>query len=150
MIIKSPAFKEGELIPLRFTCDGDDVNPLLELREVPKSAKTLVLIVDDPDATSGNGWDHWLLWNINPKTQYIAEDSVPPGAIEGKTSFGEHHYGGPCPPYGHAPHRYRFTLYALDTVLEIDPLSGKVEIEKAMERHVIETASLTGLYARAQ
>lgn len=148
MIIKSPAFKNGETIPKHFTCDGDDVNPLFEIRDVPKGAISLVLIVDDPDATSGEVWDHWLLWNINPKTQYIAEDSVPHGAEEGTTSFGERHYGGPCPPHGKSPHHYRFTLYALDISLEIPEESGKGSLLSAMEGHIVEQTELVGLYGR--
>lgn len=148
MIIKSPAFKNGEVIPKHFTCDGDDVNPLFEIRDIPSGAVSLAFIVDDPDATSGGVWDHWLLWNISPKTQYIAEDSVPPDAVEGTTSFGEKHYGGPCPPHGKSPHRYRFTLYALDTLLSLSEESGRSELLSAMEGHILAETELMGLYGR--
>jgi Raf kinase inhibitor-like YbhB/YbcL family protein len=148
MILKSPAWKDGGTIPARFTCEGDDVNPLFEIRETPREAKSLALIVDDPDATSGDIWDHWVVWNINPKTQYIAEDSVPPGAVEGRTSFGENKYGGPCPPIGKAPHHYRFKLFALDTELQLPETAGRKEVEAAAEGHILERAEITGTFGR--
>jgi Raf kinase inhibitor-like YbhB/YbcL family protein len=148
MILKSSAFKPGEFIPPKFTCDGEDVNPLLEIRDVPADAKSLALIVDDPDATRGTTWVHWLLWNIDPRTQYISEDSVPFGAILGKTDFGYLRYGGPCPPRGSKPHRYMFKLYALDKMLDLPEGSTKADLERAMAGHILAEASLVGLYGR--
>ncbi len=147
-VIKSSAFKPNGLIPAKFTCDGDDVNPLLEIREIPEITKSLALIVEDPDATWGKIWDHWILWNIDPKTQYISEDSIPFGATLGKTSFSKLRYSGPCPPEGNEPHRYVFTLYALDTILKISEGSNKETLKRAMESHVIAEATLIGLYGR--
>jgi len=146
--IKSSAFKDGEFIPLRFTGDGEDVNPLLEIKNTPQNAKSLALIFDDPDATGGDIWTHWVLWNINPQTQYIAEDSVPEGAITGINSWGKNSYGGPYPPKGSKPHRYFFRLYALDTVLNLPPSSNANDLRKAMEGHILDETTLMGLYSR--
>ena len=148
LVLKSSAFKEGEFIPKKFTCDGEDINPFLEIKGVPENAKSLVLIMDDPDATRGATWDHWLVFNIDPKTQYIDESSVPAHAIQGNNSWPKAEYGGPCPPKGSKPHRYMFKLYALDTVLDLPSGAGKVEIEKAMEGHILEQTVLIGLYER--
>ena len=145
MRIKSSAFKHTETIPSKYTCDGDDINPPLKIEEVPEEAKSLVLIVDDPDAPVGI-WTHWTVWNINPKIEKIEEDSVPEGAVEGMTNFGSTGYGGPCPPGGE--HRYFFKLYALDSKLELDPLTEADELEEAMDKHIIEKAELVGLYER--
>lgn len=148
MKIKSSSFKDGELIPKKYTCDGDDVNPLLEIRHIPETAKSLALIIDDPDATRGVPWDHWLIWNIPPKTQYIQEDVIPSGAVQGAGSGGKVKYMGPCPPNGKDPHRYVFSLYALDTLLEIPEGSPKADLLRAMEGHIIAKAELTGRYGR--
>lgn len=147
MEIKSSAFKNNENIPSKYTCDGEDINPLLEILGVPEEAKSLVLIVDDPDAPGGI-WNHWTLWNIDPRTQYIYEDSVPGNALEGKTSFGRVGWGGPCPPKGDKPHRYIFTVYALDTELNLPEGAEKEELEEAMKGHIIDKASIIGLYGR--
>ncbi len=146
--LKCSAFKNNEFIPSFFTCDGQDVNPLLEIKNPPENTKSFVLIVDDPDATGGKTWDHWLLFNIPPKTQYINQNSVPIGALQGKNSWGKIKYGGPCPPKGSRPHRYFFKLYALDTMLDLEEGATKEEIEKAMADHIIEETFLIGLYVR--
>ena len=148
MILKSSAFKPNESIPPKFTCDGDNVSPLMELREVPALTKSLVLIMDDPDATGGVTWDHWLLYNIDPKTQYIDEDSIPFGARRGKNGWGNAKYGGPCPPKNSKPHRYMFKLYALDVALNLAEGTAKAELEKAMEGHILDQTTLIGLYQR--
>ncbi len=148
LTIKSSAFKNNETIPAKYTCDGENVNPLLEILNVPKEAKSLALIMDDPDATGGVTWDHWLVWNIDPQTNYIEEDNLPQGAIEGKTSFGKTGYGGPCPPKGSKPHRYMFKVYALDIRLGLMEGEGKTELTKAMEGHVLAEGLLIGLYSR--
>jgi Raf kinase inhibitor-like YbhB/YbcL family protein len=142
MRISSPAFKHNELIPVKYTCDGDDVNPPLIIEEVPRGAESLVLIVDDPDAPMGT-WVHWVVWNI-PLTEKIGEDSVP--GTEGVNNFGKHSYGGPCPPSG--THRYFFKVYALDTKLDIKKDSRKKDVENAMEGHIIDKAEIIGLYKR--
>lgn len=146
--LKSSAFKDSDLIPSKHTCDGENVNPLLEIQGTPEGTKSLALIVDDPDATGGVTWDHWLLWNIDPRTQYISEDTLPSGAVQGKNSFSKIKYGGPCPPKGTAPHRYMFKLYALDTILDLSEGEEKQALEEAMLGHILDETILTGFYGR--
>ncbi len=145
MKISSPAFENQQNILVKYTCDGANLNPPLEISGVPENAQSLVLIVDDPDAPSGT-WTHWTLWNIDPQIAGIDENSFPPGAVQGKTSFGKSGWGGPCPPSG--THRYFFKLFALDAKLD---LTGSVSVENlqaAMNPHIIESAELVGLYGR--
>jgi Raf kinase inhibitor-like YbhB/YbcL family protein len=143
--ITSPAFRNGELIPLKFTCDGADVNPALIIGNVPPEAKSLALIMDDPDAPGGM-WVHWVVWNIDPKTREIGENSVPRGAMQGINDFRKTPYGGPCPPSG--THRYFFKLYALDVLLDLGSGTTKGALEKAMKGHVLVQAELLGRYKR--
>jgi Raf kinase inhibitor-like YbhB/YbcL family protein len=143
--ISSNAFENNGGIPLKFTCDGMDINPPLAIQGVPAGAKSLALIVDDPDAPRGM-WVHWVVWNIDPKITDIREDSVPKGALQGMNDFRKHDYGGPCPPSG--THRYFFKLYALDTQLNIGPNSEKTSLEKAMQGHIISQAQIMGTYKR--
>lgn len=145
MTISSPAFRENTRIPSKYTCDGENISPPLSIGSVPEGTKSLVLINDDPDAPVGL-WVHWLLWNVDPGTTEIAQNSVPTGASEGTTSWGRTGYGGPCPPSGE--HRYFFKLYALDTRLELPPSTDKKRLEAAMEGHVLDSAELIGLYSR--
>ncbi len=145
MKLQSPAFENNKSIPPKYTCDGDDISPPLLISEVPKEAKSLVLIVDDPDAPGGD-WVHWVIWNIPPATQKIEEDSTPQGSSEGLTDFRHPGWGGPCPPSGE--HRYRFKLYALDSELKQDYSYGKKQIQKNMEGHILDYAELVGLYQR--
>jgi Raf kinase inhibitor-like YbhB/YbcL family protein len=145
MKIESPAFENNQPIPSKYTCDGEDVNPPLKISDVPEDAKSLVLIVDDPDAPLGT-FTHWIVWNIDPKTNFIEENSVPVGAIVGVNDFGKNSYGGPCPPSG--THHYHFKLYALDTTLNLDKDSKKNDLEKAMENHILEKAEIIGIYKR--
>lgn len=146
MQIISPAFSSNGDIPQKYTCEGQGVNPTLLFKDVPEQAKTLVLIVDDPDASTTT-WVHWLVWNIDVETKGIAENSVPPEAIEGVTDFGQKGYGAPCPPTGR--HGYVFKLYALDTKLNISSFSDKPVLEKAMEGYVLAKAELIGFYKKA-
>lgn len=146
MKITSPVFKNNENIPAKYTCDGENVNPPLEISEVPEGAKSLVLIVDDPDATRGYTWLHWTVWNILPDTKEIAENSVPVGAAEGKTDFGKPGWRGPCPPIGR--HRYFFKLFALDVILDLSHGASLNELQKAMEGHILDKTELIGLYSR--
>ncbi len=143
--IASPVFAHNGFIPARYTCDGNDINPPLEITRVPAEAKSLALIVDDPDAPVGM-WVHWVMWNIDPQTREIAEDSVPHEALQGKNDWKRNSYGGPCPPSG--VHRYFFKLYALDTKLNLGAGTTKKELEKAMQGHVLANAELIGLYKR--
>ena len=142
--VESPAFENNKFIPAKYTCDRDDVNPPLVIKGIPEEAKTLVLIVDDPDAPMGT-WNHWIVWNI-PPTGKIEENTVP--GIEGVNTARKVSYGGPCPPYG--THRYFFIVYALDTKLSLNPDSKKKEVEKKMETHILATGELVGLYRRPQ
>ena len=142
--VESHAFENNKLIPAKYTCDGDDVNPPLIIEGIPEEAKTLALIVDDPDAPMGT-WDHWIVWNI-PPTGKIEENTVP--GTEGMNTARKHSYGGPCPPYG--THRYFFKIYALDTKLTLNPDSKKKDVEKAMESHILAKGELVGLYRRSR
>ena len=156
MIILSPAFKEGDRIPAKFTCEGGDINPELHIQGVPDNAKSLALIMDDPDAPVGT-WLHWTVWNINLKTAVIKEESVPPGSVEGITSSKDIGYGGPCPPASPKlqrgeppgnPHRYYFRLYALDVMLDLKTGASRSELEQAMAGHIVAQAELMGTYGR--
>jgi len=140
--ISSTAFQHEELIPLKYTCDGSNVNPRLNIEHIPEEAKCLALIMDDPDAQMGT-WVHWVVWNI-PVTHHIKENEV--HGIEGFNDFQQHHYGGPCPPSG--THRYFFKVYALDALLNLPANTRKVQLEKAMSDHIIAFGELIGFYKR--
>lgn len=145
LILASPAFVQNGKIPAAFTCDGKDIHPRLEIHGVPADSKSLVLIMDDPDAPVGV-WDHWVAFNIPPETRVIEEGKEPEG-VAGKNSWGRTGYGGPCPPSG--THRYFFKLYALDTLLLLREGAGKREVERAIAGHILAQAELIGLYARS-
>lgn len=144
MEISSPAFGHNQTIPSLYTCDGKNINPPLEFKNIPESAVSLALICDDPDAPGGT-WVHWTVWNILPDTTTVSENSAPDG-IEGTTSWNRTGYGGPCPPSG--THRYFFKLYALNKFLGLSPLSKKEDLETAMAGSIIGQAELIGLYQR--
>lgn len=163
MILTSPSFQNNGTIPQKFTCDGlpaskagGDINPELQVQNVPGTAKSLALIMDDPDAPAGT-WTHWTVWNIDPKITMIKEDSVPTSAKatagkplsadEGMTSFGRIGYGGPCPPSG-KPHRYFFKLYALTDVLILPSGAPLKQLESEIQKYLITSAELIGLYGR--
>jgi len=143
--LSSQAFNPSALIPAKYTCDGQDVNPPLLIENIPAETKSLALIVDDPDAPAGT-WVHWVVWNISPATSEIKEHSLPSGAQEGMTDFRRRGYGGPCPPSG--THRYFFKLYALDTMLSLSPNATKAALESSMKGHILSQAELMGLYKR--
>ena len=143
MKLSSPAFADNGMIPAKFACNGADISPELSISGVPSSAKSLALIVDDPDAPS-KVWVHWVVFNISPETEGIAENSVPAGAVQGTTDFRTPKYGGPCPPSG--THRYVFKLYALDTTLNLGSSATKKDVESAMQGQILAQATLTGLY----
>ncbi len=145
MELSSTAFIADGSILAKYTCDGDNVNPPLQISDVPIEAKSLILIVDDPDAPRGD-WVHWLIWNMDPKITEITENSVPAGAVQGLTDFGSNEWGGPCPPSG--THRYYFKLYALDTLFELPLATTKVQLEAAMQGHILEQTQLLGTYQR--
>ena len=152
MKITSPAFKHMGEIPQKYTCDGQDLSPPLKWEGVPEEARSLALIVDDPDAPDPNAprmtWVHWVLYNIPPSTKGLKEgiSELPHGTMEGKNDWGRTGYGGPCPPIGR--HRYFFKLYALDTVLPDLGHPTKKELLKAMEGHILQKAELIGTYKR--
>jgi Raf kinase inhibitor-like YbhB/YbcL family protein len=145
MKLSSRAFKDGQSIPIRHTCDGKDSSPPLEIENVPSAAKSLVLVMDDPDSPSGT-FLHWMLWNIDPGTIGIPEGMSPPRAAQGINDFGSAGYGGPCP--NHGEHKYRFKLYALDATLNLKPSIKKEDLEIAMEGHICGQAELAGFYKR--
>ncbi len=147
MKITSPAFVNNTKIPSKYTCNGNNVNPPLIFEDVPHNAKSLVLIVDDPDAPMGT-WVHWVVYNINPKAKDVAENSIPQDGIQAVTSFAKPGYGGPCPPSG--THRYFFKLYALDTILHFDETQAvdKKAVEDAMNSHIVDQTEFIGLYSQ--
>jgi Raf kinase inhibitor-like YbhB/YbcL family protein len=145
MKITSSAFQEGGDIPSKFTCDGADMNPALRFEGAPGEAKSLLLIVDDPDAPVGL-FTHWLAWNIDPKTTEVAENSAPTNAVQGTNDFPKTGYGGPCPPSG--THRYYFKVYALNQTLDLKPGAKRKEVDAAMRGHVIAQGELMGRYSR--
>ncbi|GHO85199.1 YbhB/YbcL family Raf kinase inhibitor-like protein [Dictyobacter formicarum] len=147
MKISSIAFGNNTRIPVKYTCNGQDINPPLQFVGVPQDAKSLVLIVDDPDAPMGT-WVHWVVYNIEPSVKQVNEKSVPQGGIEAKTSVGKPSYSGPCPPSG--THRYFFKVYALDTTLVFERRDqvDKRLVEEKMKGHVIDQAEMIGLYSQ--
>ena len=144
MRIKSPAFKEGASIPSKYTCDGQDAILPLKFEDVPEGAKSLALVMDDPDAPHGT-WDHWIVWNIPPDTKEIRE-GTPPKGVFGKNGWGKTEWGGPCPP--DREHRYFFRVYAIDRMLDLPSGSTKAELQKAMRGYIIEEAQIMGRYDR--
>lgn len=152
MTLTSTAFAHNGAIPKRYTCDGDDISPPLAWSGVPSGAKSLALIVDDPDAPDPAAprmtWVHWVLYNVPPSTTGLpkAVKSLPAGALSGLNDWKRTGYGGPCPPIGR--HRYFHKLYALDTLLQGLGQPNKAALEKAMQGHVIARAELVGTYKR--
>jgi hypothetical protein len=145
MKIKSSAFENNSYIPSKYTCDGENINPPLEILDIPEGTQSLVLIVDDPDAPAGT-FLHWLIWNISPDTSLIEEKSLPPGAIQGRNDFGRKNYGGPCPPSG--THRYFFKVYALNKKLDLPEGSSLNQVQEAIKDQILDQAQLIGLYQR--
>jgi Raf kinase inhibitor-like YbhB/YbcL family protein len=154
LILKSRAFDHGGEIPVRYTCNGDDVSLPLNWEGVPEACRSLALIVDDPDAPDPRApkmvWVHWVLYNIPPDTNSLAEHitstTLPNGAFEGINDWQRPGYGGPCPPVGR--HRYFHKLYALDIVLEGLNRPTKADVEAAMQGHIIAQAELIGTFQK--
>ena len=142
MKLTSPEFKNNAPIPKKFTCQGEDVNPALTIQDIPKGAKGLALVIDDPDAPMGT-WVHWVVYDI-PIITEIEENGIP--GTQGMNDFGRNDYGGPCPPSGE--HRYFFKVYALDSELNLEEGIRKEALEKAMEGHILDRAELIGLYRK--
>jgi len=143
--IKSEAFKDSQPIPSKYTCDGENISPPLQWSGIPQGTKSLVLIVDDPDAPK-KAWTHWVVFNIAPTLTEIKEGEYPKGAYQGINDFKHPSYGGPCPPSG--SHRYYFKLFALNDTLKLSPGATKEQVEKAMQHHIIGQAQLIGTYSR--
>ncbi len=154
LILKSSAFENGAEIPARYTCKGDDVSPPLNWEGVPENARSLVLILDDPDAPDPAApkmvWVHWVLYNIPPDTNSLAEHitsaTLPPGINEGINDWQHLGYGGPCPPIGR--HRYFHKLYVLDVILDGLNKPTKAVVEAAMQGHIIAQTELIGTYKK--
>lgn len=144
MKLTSPAFVHNTLIPKKYTCEGDDVNPAFEIQNIPAKTQSLALIVDDPDAPRGT-WVHWVVYDIAVVSR-IEENSIP--GKQGRNDFGRLNYGGPCPPSG--THRYFFKLYALDVKLGLKEGLSKQDLEKAIAGHSLEKTELIGLYTRVK
>jgi Raf kinase inhibitor-like YbhB/YbcL family protein len=144
MKLTSPAFADGEPIPARYTCDGDDVSPPLAWTAPPDGTVSLALCLDDPDAGK-YPLTHWLAWNLPPGAGSLGEAEA--AASEGRNDFGAPGYRGPCPPPGKA-HRYVFALHALDVELELGPSDRRLSFDEATGEHVLATAQLTGAYQR--
>jgi len=145
--LQSTAFENGEIIPRKYGYKHGNNSPQLKIEGVPEGTKSLVLIMDDPDAMGAVGkiWVHWIVWNISPNTKEIPENSIPMYSIEGKTDFGEIGYGGPAPP--DKEHTYIFKLYALDVELSLQEGSTKTDVEKSMNDHIISKTKLKGKFA---
>lgn len=150
--LSSPAFSDGEFIPVRHTCDGPDLSPPLEWSDPPAGTRAFALICDDPDAPRGT-WVHWVWYDIPPEVT-SAPEGIPPdpepaiGGKQGVNDFRRYGYGGPCPPRGHGPHRYFFRLYALDEPTGLPPGATRDQVEAAMQGHVLASAQLMGRYER--
>jgi Raf kinase inhibitor-like YbhB/YbcL family protein len=140
LTITSPDFEHEGEIPVRFTCEGDDANPALNIAGIPEGTKSLAIIVEDPDLPLAS-FNHWVVWNIPPQ-ETIAAGSVP--GVQGYSSLGKTSYLGPCPPGG--THRYFFKVYALNSMLDIDPDTNKKKVEAAMEAHILAKGELMGWY----
>jgi Raf kinase inhibitor-like YbhB/YbcL family protein len=148
MKISSSVFDNNQKIPIKYTCDGENINPPLLISDISEKAKCLALIVDDPDAPNKT-WLHWTLWNIPIKDNReveIEEGEIPENSIEGITDFGTIGYGGPCPPSG--IHRYFFKIFSLDSLLELKEGASLKELEEEMKEHILEKEELIGLYSR--
>ena len=145
LTVTSTAFAEGAAIGAKYTCDGVNVNPPLAIGATPAGTRSLALIMDDPDAPVGI-WVHWVAWNIPAQTREIPENGMPAGAQQGLNDWKRNDYGGPCPPSG--THRYYFKIYALDTTLTLAPATTKVDLERAMQGHVLAVGQLMGTYKR--
>jgi Raf kinase inhibitor-like YbhB/YbcL family protein len=147
MKLESSAFRNGGDIPRKYGYKTENLSPPLQISEIPEGTKSLVLIMDDPDAMGAVGkvWVHWVLWNISSDTKEIHENSIPENSIEGKTDFDEIGYGGPAPP--DKEHTYIFKIYALNKILNLKKGSTKEEIEKSMKQHILDEVKLEGKFA---
>lgn len=146
MQLSSPSFANNSAIPAKFSCQGQNINPELQISGVSSEIKSLALIMDDPDAPNGD-WVHWIIWNIPPNTKSIPENVSPKFATQGKNTRELQTYGGPCPPTG--IHRYFFRLYGLSTELDIQATSTKADLLKAMQGKIFDECQLMGTYRKS-
>ena len=151
LAVSSSAFQEGDKIPAQYTCEGQDVSPALTWGEPPAVTQSFALIMDDPDAPVGV-FTHWVLFNLPVDSRGLSEavpiqPQLPDGSLQGENDFGRIGYGGPCPPPGR-PHRYQFTLYALDQTLDLKAGASKKQVIDAMQGHILAQGRLTGIYQR--
>lgn len=146
MKLSSSNFENNSAIPAEYTCQGKDINPELEIKDVLPEAKSLALIMDDPDAPGGI-WTHWVVWNIPPETKVIPAGVGDKFAVQGNNSWPKLGYGGPCPPSG--SHRYFFKLYALNERLNLPAGSSKADLENAMKDKIIDQVQLMGTYKKS-
>jgi Raf kinase inhibitor-like YbhB/YbcL family protein len=145
--LTSPAFDDGGSVPVRYTCDGDNVNPRLRWTDVPGGARDLALLMEDPDAPGGT-FVHWVLFKIPADSTGIPEDSVPRGARQGKNSTGDASYAGPCPPKGDEPHHYEFTLYALKSAIDLPDGAAAGDVRAAVAKAALAQGRLVGRFGR--
>lgn len=143
--LASPVFDSGSVIPNKYTCNGQDINPPLDINGASLTAADMVLVMHDPDA-SGGDYTHWTVWNISPATMHIAENQLPTGSVAGTTSTGHPGWNGPCPPSG--THHYIFDLYTLDKKLVLAPTVTRTDLEKSMTGHVLDNAELVGTVSK--
>ena len=148
MKIESEAFEPGLAIPPRYACDGENVNPPLKFSNIPQEAKSLALVVDDPDAPNGT-FIHWLIWNIPTDTSEIGEKTDSQSMVTGLNGFGKVNYGGPCPPKGEE-HRYFFKLYALNAILDLKQGTVYDALKQKINDHIVSEAVLMGTYKRKE
>lgn len=146
MDLSSPNFEEGGRIPPEHTCDGGDRPPELHWSGVPSAVVELALTCEDPDAPGGT-FVHWVAWGIDPSAGRLTPEDGP-AIRQGRNGFGNEGYGGPCPPPGHGPHHYEFTLYAVDQPIDLEPGATIVDLRSAIDNHVRATATLMGIYER--
>ena len=144
--LTSPDFTKNTNIPKKFTCQGENIAPTLQIQNAPEGTKSFALVMDDPDAPKGN-WLHWMAWNIPPETTILNALDFPTEATQGINDFKEFGYGGPCPP--NSRHQYRFFLYALDKRTYLDKHASRAELEVAMAGHIIASCELNGYYERS-
>jgi Raf kinase inhibitor-like YbhB/YbcL family protein len=142
LTVKSPAFANNGSMPSEYTCEGKNINPELSINDIPTQAKSLALILDDPDAPNGT-FDHWIMWDI-PVSGKIEQNSAP--GMQGKNGKNENKYTGPCPPSG--THHYHFKIFALNTKLNLASSTNKKGLLKAMDSHILASGELVGIYKK--
>jgi hypothetical protein len=147
MQLKSRAFEDGGMIPVKFTCEGPNISPPLEFIDVPAEAKSLVLMIEDPDAEA-KPWVHWMVFNIPPDAKAFEENSIAPGAEQGLCNGNTLGYEGPCPPENE--HTYVFKLYAVDKMLDTDPTPDRKKVLQQIQGHTIDEVVLEGRYQKGE